>query len=159
MPTLKEILTVPGTRPKVVVDCVALVQEEVDSKGGLTGLAIKGAYAVVKAVKPGFVAEALDGMLDDFAARLEPFWVDAQAKNEPVGALMNGRAGEVADALLAISDGRAARAKNATAKKAYEKLRPTGKKHVEAAVPRLGRLIGKYTSAAATASASAPPAP
>ena len=67
MPTLKEILTVPGTRPKVVVDCVALVQEEVDSKGGLTGLAIKGAYAVVKAVKPGFVAEALDDMLDDFA--------------------------------------------------------------------------------------------
>ena len=159
MPTLREILTVPGTRPKVVVDCVTLVQEEVDSKGGLTGLAIKGAYALVKAVKPGFVAEALDGMLDDFADRLQPFWADAQAKNEPVGALMTGRAGEVADALLAISDGRAARAKNATAKKAYEKLRPTGKKHVEAAVPRLGRLIAKYTSAAATTAAPPPPAP
>jgi hypothetical protein len=138
---------------------VALVQEEVDSKGGLTGLAIKGAYAVVKAVKPGFIAEALDGMLDDFAAKLEPFWVDAQAKNEPVGALMNGRAGEVADALLSISDSRAARAKNATAKKAYEKLRPTGKKHVEAAVPRLGRMIAKHTSAAASTSAPPPAAP
>ena len=39
---------------------------------------------------------------------------------------MNARAGEVADALLAISDERAARAKNQAAKKAYEKLRPTG---------------------------------
>ena len=154
MPTLKEILTVPGNRPKVVADCVTLVQEEVGSKGGLTGLAIKGAYALVKAVKPGFIAEALDGMLDDFATKLEPFWVDAQAKNEPVGALMNGRAGEVADALLSISDNRAARAKNATAKKAYEKLRPTGKKHVEAAVPRLGRMIAKHTSAAASAPAA-----
>ena len=158
MPTLKEILLVPGNRPKVVSDCATLVQEEVDSKGGLSGLAIKAAYAVVKAVKPGFIPEAIDHMLDDFVGKLEPFWADAQAKNEPVGALMNARAGEVADALLSISDARAARAKNAGVKKAYEKLRPTGKKHVEAAVPRLGRLIGKYTSAAASASAP-PPAP
>ena len=98
-------------------------------------------------------------MLDDFVRRLEPFWADAQAKNEPVGALMNARAGEVADALLPISDERAARAKNQGVKKAYEKLRPTGKKHVEAAVPRIGRLIAKYTSAAATTSAPPPPAP
>jgi hypothetical protein len=98
-------------------------------------------------------------MLDDFAVKLQPFWADAQAKNEPVGALMNGRAGAVADALLSISDERAARAKNQAAKKAYEKLRPTGKKNVEAAVPRLGRLIAKYTSAAATTSAPPPPAP
>jgi hypothetical protein len=157
MPTLKEILTVPGNRPKVVADCGTLIQEEVDSKGGLSGLAIKAAYAVVKALKPGFVTEAVDHMLDDFATRLEPFWADAQAKNEPVGAVMNARAGAVADSLLAISDERAARAKNQGAKKAYEKLRPTGKKHVEAAVPRLGRLIAKYTSAAA-ATAAPPPA-
>jgi hypothetical protein len=159
MPTLKEILLVPGNRPKVVADCVNLVQEEVDSKGGLSGLAIKAAYAVVKAVKPGFISEAIDHMLDDFVDRLEPFWADAQAKNEPVGALMNGRAGQVADALLSISDARAARAKNQGVKKAYDKLRPTGKKNVEAAVPRLGRLIAKYTSAAASTSAPPPPAP
>jgi hypothetical protein len=159
MPTLKEILLVPGNRPKVVSDCVQLVQEEVDSKGGLSGLAIKAAYAVVKAVKPGFITEAVDHMLDDFVDKLEPFWADAQAKNEPVGALMNARAGQVSDALLSISDARAARAKNQGVKKAYEKLRPTGKKNVEAAVPRLGRLIAKYTSAAATTAAPPPPAP
>jgi hypothetical protein len=157
MPTLKEIMVVPGNRPKVVADCVTLVQEEVDSKGGLSGLAIKAAYAVVKAVKPGFVSEAIDHMLDDFVDKLEPFWADAQAKNEPVGALMNARAGQVADALLSISDARAAKAKNQGVKKAYEKLRPTGKKNVEAAVPRLGRLIAKYTSAAATTTAAPPP--
>src|ERR1051325_4035746 len=157
MPTLKEIMVVPGNRPKVVADCVTLVQEEVDSKGGLSGLAIKAAYAVVKAVKPGFVSEAIDHMIDDFVDKLEPFWADAQAKNEPVGALMNGRAGQVADALLSISDARAARAKNQGVKKAYEKLRPTGKKNVEAADPRLCRLIAHYTSAPATTTAAPPP--
>ena len=158
MPTLTEILLVPGNRPKVVNDCVQLINEEVDSKGGLTGLAVKGAYALVKAVKPGFVAEAVDHMLDDFVKRLEPFWADAQAKNEPIGPLMNARAGEVSDALLTISDERAQRAKNATLRKAYDKLRPTGKKHVEAAVPRIGRLIAKHVSMAATTTAAPPPA-
>src|SRR5215831_11871870 len=107
MSTLSEMLLIPGNRPKVVADCVQVINEEVDSKGGLTGLAVKGAYALVKAVKPGFVAEAVDHMLDDFVKRLEPFWADAQAKKEPVGPLMNARAGEVADALLSISDDRA----------------------------------------------------
>jgi hypothetical protein len=148
MPNLNDILLVPGNRPKVIADCAKLIEEEVDSKGGLTGLAVKAAFAVVKAVKPGFVNEAVDHMLDDFVKRLEPFWADAQAKNEPIGALLNARAPQVADALLTISDDRAAKSTNNTLKKAYEKLRPTGKKHVEAAVPRIGRLISRYTSAA-----------
>jgi hypothetical protein len=147
---------VPGNRPKVVADCVQVVNEEVDSKGGLTGLAVKGAYAVVKAIKPGFINEAIDHMLEDFVKRLEPFYAEAQAKNEPVGPLLNARAPQVADALLAISDERASRSTNQTLKKAYEKLRPTGKKHVEQAVPRVGRLIQKYASLAPAASAAAP---
>lgn len=148
MSTLTEIMLVPGTRPKVIADCVRLIEEEVDSKGGLSGIAIKGAFMVVKAVKPGFISEAVDHMLDDFVRRLEPFHTEAQQKNEPIGPFLNARAGTVADALLAISDERAARAKNQTLKKAYEKLRPSGKKNVESAVPRLGRLIAKYASGA-----------
>jgi hypothetical protein len=139
-----------------VADCVQVINEEVDSKGGLTGLAVKGAYAVVRAIKPGFINESVDHMLDDFVKRLEPFYAEAQAKNEPVGPLLNARAPQVADALLAISDERASRSTNQTLKKAYEKLRPTGKKHVEQAVPRVGRLIQKYASLAPSASAAAP---
>jgi hypothetical protein len=156
MPTLTDMLLAPGNRPKVVADCVQVINEEVDSKGGLTGLAVKGAFAIVKAVKPGFINEAVDHMLDDFVKRLEPFWAEAQAKNEPIGPLLNARAPQVADALLAISDERAARSTNQTLKKAYDKLRPTGKKHVEQAVPRVGRLVQKYASQAAQAGAPAP---
>jgi hypothetical protein len=148
MSTLTEILLVPGTRPKVIADCVRLIEEEVDSKGGFSGIAIKGAFMVVKAVKPGFINEAVDHMLDDFVRRLEPFHTEAQQKNEPIGPFLSARTESVADALLAISDERAARAKNQSLKKAYEKLRPSAKKNVEAAVPRLGRLIAKYASGA-----------
>jgi hypothetical protein len=154
MSTLNEILAAPGLRPQVVADCEKLIDEEVSSKG-LTGLPIKAGYAVVKAVKPGFVPEVVDHMLDDFCRRLDPIYQAALAKGEPVTAYFNARTSEVAEALLAITDERAQRAKNATLKSAYEKLRPMAKKHVEAAVPRLGRLVGKY---AANVPAAAPPA-
>ena len=92
---------------------MTLVQEEVDSKGGLSGLAIKAAYAVVKAVKPGFIAEALDHMLDDFVDQARAV-LGGRPGEERAGrrADERARAAQVADALLAISDERAARAKN-----------------------------------------------
>lgn len=146
MTTLKELLTAKGQRANVIADCVHVIDEEVKSKGGISGLAIKGAYAVVKAVKPGFIEEAVDHMLDDFVTRLEPFYEQAVAAGQTPSAYMSGRAGQVADGLLAITDERAGRAKNQTVKKAYEKLRPSGKAQVEAAVPRIGRLVDKYTA-------------
>ena len=156
MSTLKDILTRPGIRPQVIADCERLIEEEVSSKG-LTGIPIKAAYAIVKAIKPGFVSEVIDHMLDDFSDRLDPVYQAAVTKNEPVGAYFNSHGGEVSEALLAITDQRAQRAKNQAIKSTYEKLRPTAKKHVEAAVPRLGRLVAKHASAAA-ATAPAPTA-
>jgi hypothetical protein len=152
MSTLKEVLASPTARPQVIADCERVIEEEVDSKG-LIGLPIKAAYKIVKAIKPGFVSEVIDHMLDDFAERLDPLYQAAVSRNEPVTAYFNARPGEVAEALLSITDQRAQRAKNQTLKSAYERLRPSAKKHVEAAVPRIARLVAKYT---ATAAAPAP---
>jgi hypothetical protein len=143
MSTLNEILAAPGTRKQVVADCERVIEEEVASKG-LMGMPIKAAYAVVKAVKPGFVPEVIDHMLDDFCKRLDPIYQSSLQKNEPVTAHFNARPGEVAEALLGITDQRAQGAKNATLKSAYERLRPMAKKHVEAAVPRIAKLVAKY---------------
>src|SRR3954449_10107055 len=92
MSTLLELLAAPGTRPQVIADCQRLVDEEVASKG-LTGLPIKAGYAVVKAVKPGFVPEVIDHMLDDFCGKLDPLYQAARSKNEPVSAYFNARPG------------------------------------------------------------------
>ena len=124
MATLNEILGAPGVRPQVIADCERIIEEEVGSKG-LMGIPIKAAYAIVKAVKPGFVPEVIDHMLDDFARRLDPIYQQAKLKNEPVTAHFNARTGDVAEALLAITDERAQRSKNQVLKSAYEKLRPS----------------------------------
>ena len=147
MATLQEILNRPGTRPSVIADAERIIQEEVDSKG-LAGLPIKGAFKVVKAVKPGFVPDVIDALLDDFANALDPMVQAARADGAPVDTYMQKRSSEVAEALLGITDARSTRAKNQTVKSAYQKLRPMAKKHVEQAVPRVSKMIAKYTAQA-----------
>lgn len=134
-------------RPRLLTDCERLIDAEVSNKGGLTGLAIKAAYKVVCAVKPGFIREAMDMLLDDFVKRLEPFYTQHRASGadpKSFGEALARRPGEVADALLGITDDRAKRAKNETLKSAYSKLRPQAKKHVEEAVPRVGRTLAPH---------------
>lgn len=144
------LLSDASKRPVILADCVKLIDDEVSSKSGLSGLAIKAAYKVVCAVKPGIIRESMDALLDDFVARLEPFYVDHRKDGAAPDAFtetLKRRPGEVADALLGITDDRAKKAKNATLKSAYEKLRPQARKHVEEAVPRVGRTLSPHLGA------------
>lgn len=146
---LKDILLEAGKRRAVVDDCVRLVEEQVDQKSGLTGIAIKGAFALVKTVKPGFLAEAIDHLLDEFVEHLEPHHARAVSAGGDVETYFRAHAAEVADSLLGVTDSRARHARNATLKKAYARLRPSGQKHVESAVPGIAKILAKHTSSKA----------
>lgn len=139
-----KLLSDRSKRPRLLTDCERLIEDEVDSKGGLTGLAIKASYKVVCAVKPGIIRESMDGLLDDFVKRLEPFFAAHKGEPRQFGDTLSSRKSEVADALLGITDDRAKRARNGTLKGAYEKLRPQAKKHVEEAIPRVGRTLSAH---------------
>lgn len=146
--TLKaRLLDDPSKRPAILADCVRLIDDEVSRKGGLSGVAIKGGYKVVGKIKPGIFREAMDSLLDSFVDRLEPFWAEhrkAGGDENDFPAFLSKRSDPVADALLSITDARAARANNKTIKKAYEKLRPKGKDHVREAVPGVARTLSKH---------------
>ena len=141
--SLAEKLTQKPKREQVIADCVGLIDAEVKSKSGLSGIAVKGAYGVVKTVKPRFVAEVIDGMLDEWVAKLEPFYVSWQADGggKGFGDYLMARRSESAEALLEVTDGRAKVSRNGSVRKMYEKMRPSAKKHVEEALPRLGAMI------------------
>jgi hypothetical protein len=144
MAALKEILTAPAKRKEVIADCAKLVDEEVASKSGFSGLAVKAAFAMVKGLKPGVIPHAIDDLLDEFADKIDPFYQAAKTAQQPTDAYIASHAADIAEALLQITDGRAARTKHGTIKKAYEKLRPTGKKHTVEAMPRVGKLMLKH---------------
>ncbi|MDP3278226.1 MAG: hypothetical protein Q8Q09_23770 [Deltaproteobacteria bacterium] len=142
--SLKDVLLTEEKRPGIIGECEVLIDEEVQSKTGLTGIAVKASFAVVKAVKPGIIRESVNALLDEFVEKMEPFYLAQQSGTQPIEAYFSQRAGEVADALLGVTDKRAERSTNSTIKKAYSSLRPKGKQHVEAAIPRLSRLVAKH---------------
>lgn len=144
MANLKELLGQGEGRANVVRDCVELIEAEVKDKGGLSGMAIKAGYKVVNGIKPTFVRDAVDHMLDEFASKLDPIFQEAKAASKPVAAHLVASKSKAADALLSITDERAKRSSSGTVVKTYNGLRSTAKDHVEAAMPRLGKLIEKY---------------
>lgn len=147
--SLADKMTKPPLREKVIADCVTLVDDEVKSKSGLSGAAVKMGFSVVKAVSPRFVSEVVDAMLDEWVAKLEPLYSDWQANGggKDFGAYLASRGGEAADRLLEVTDARAGRTRHGSVKKMYEKMRPSAKKHVEEALPRLGKLVEKAAAA------------
>lgn len=146
MSSLPAVLTDDQKKPAVVEDCLALIDAEVADKGGISGLAIKAGYAAVKGVKPGFIKQAVNDLLPEFAQALDPIYQEAQGGGKPVGDFFSTNSDRVADALLAITDAKAQKSKSGVVKGTYDKLRGTAKKNVVAAVPRLGKMIEKHAS-------------
>jgi hypothetical protein len=144
MASLTEALTNQTQQAAVVDDCCALIDAEVADKGGISGFAIKAGYGAVKNIKPGFIKHAVVDLLPEFATALEPLYQEAKKAGKPVAAYLASNASRAADALLSITDGKVHRAQSGLVKGTYEKLRGSAKKNVEAAIPRIGRLIEKY---------------
>lgn len=142
---LSETLLDATKKARVIEDCVKLVDEEVASKGGLSGFAVKAGYAAVKGVKPGFIKNVVEKLLPDFATQLDPIWAEGVEKGKPTDYLTSNR-GRVADALLSVTDGKIKNAQSSVVRGTYEKLRGSAKKNVEEAVPRLSKLIEKHAT-------------
>lgn len=148
MATLKESLGGGEKRQLVIDDACRVLDEEVSDKGGLGGIAVKAAYSVVKGIRPGFIRQAVDHLLDEFLDALDPFHREAIEKGKRPSDHIRTEAGRVAEALLAVTDRKAERAESGLVRKSYDKLRPSAKKHVEAAANRMGQLLDKHAPVA-----------
>ena len=138
----------PEKRKRGVKDATQVLDAEVSSKSGVSGLAVKGVFKIVRNLQPGFISKAIDDLLDDFVARVEPFydrWV-ANPEGRDLRAHFVHHGNDVADALLGVTDERAKHSKHSNLVKMYGKLRPKGKEHVQAAMPRVGEMIDRQTA-------------
>ena len=145
--TLQEILLAPDTRPKVIADCFMLVEQEVSEKSGVSGTAVKVAYKTVATFMPGHIRHMVGKLLPDIVDQLEPFWADFNSSGgSEFGDYLAKRGNEVAQALLSVSDAKAASSGRPTIVKAYGSVRGSAVKHIEAALPRVGDLVLKYAA-------------
>ena len=141
---LTEGLNDPNKRASLVADCVTLIDEQVAAKGGMGGLAWKAAYGAVKGINPGYIAGAIERILPETLAAIEPMWSEGVQSGDPVGYL-NQNSSRAADAVLSVTDARIEKTSNGVVRGAYNKLRNSAKGEVEAAIPGLAKIIDKYS--------------
>ncbi|NOZ86717.1 MAG: hypothetical protein GXP49_10685 [Deltaproteobacteria bacterium] len=145
MSSLVEKLPLPKERERILDDCVKLLEQEVKSKGGLSGMAVKAGYKVLKSLSPNAARMAVDDMLDEFLEALEPFHNDyLKTKKGTFGSYMESRSEPVAEALIGVTDRRARSTKHRVLENMYNKLRSSAVHHVTQAVPGLAGLIDRY---------------
>jgi hypothetical protein len=145
--TLTEILLAPDTKPQVVADCYALIEQEISEKSGVSGTAVKLAYKTVNTFKPGHIRFMVKDLLPEMVARLEPFWADfVSSGGADFGDYLAKRGEEVSQALLTVTDARAEASRRPTIIKAYNTVRGSAGRHIQAALPRVGDLVQKYAA-------------
>jgi hypothetical protein len=143
--TLEQMLLTPDAQPRVVDDCMALVEHELGSKSGVSGVAVKVGYKAVTTFAPGYYRETIESMLPDMADKLQPFWADFQASGGgDFGDYLSKRNDEVGAAMLTVTDNMASISKRPVIIKAYGAVRGGAGRHIEAALPGLGATIQKY---------------
>ncbi len=145
MATLQQTLLTPETQPHVIDDCVTLIDQEVASKSGVSGTAVKLAYKTANAFASGYLRGMVETLAPEMVLKLEPFWADFTASGAgDFGDYLVKRSDEVSEALLSVTDAHAEISTRPTILKAYRAVRGGAAKHVAAALPALGALVQKY---------------
>lgn len=148
--TLSKQLLPKKVRPGVIKDLVEVVQQEVASKKGVSGAAIKAGYAAASRVVPNLTERALSKLFPDFARALDPYWADFESSGgTDFGRYLADRGAEVSASLLAVTDAKVAGSGREPIKKVYKALRGKADAHVQAALPRLGAALQRHARPAA----------
>ena len=146
MKTLADILGAPHHRDAVIVDVVRLVEAQVASRSGLTGISLRAALGMVRAARPDLLQRAVARLLPEFAAALDPLYQRFRASREDrdFSVFLQKNADGATAALLATADARVAGLTNASLKSVYARFRSLGEAEVHAAVTPLSKLIRGY---------------
>ena len=144
---LDQILLAPDVQPNVVADCLTLIEQEVSSKSGVSGAAVKLAYRTAKAFAKGYLQSTVENLLPDLVAVLEPYWAEFTASGASgFGDYLSKRGDEVSEAMLSVTDARAKMSSRPVIIKAYGSVRGSAAKNIAAALPAVGALVEKYAA-------------
>ena len=133
-----------AVRDRIAADCAQLIDRQVAAKSGLSGLALKATYGVVKGIGADYVPGAINRLLPETCAALDPIWAEGAQSGDPVAYLTQHK-DRTADVILSTTDTRIANNGNGVIKASYNKLRKSVKGDVTAAVPELAQILDKHT--------------
>ena len=142
---LSEKIQDQGVRASIAADCAKLIDKQVAAKSGLSGMAMKTAYGVIKGVGAGYIPGAIERLLPDTCKALDPMWQEGTETGNPVQ-FLSDHSERTADSILSVTDARIQTTNNGVVSATYKKLRKSVKNDVEAAVPDLAQIISSYAA-------------
>ncbi|MBF2065720.1 MAG: hypothetical protein IGS39_15045 [Calothrix sp. C42_A2020_038] len=141
---LSDGLANPEKKAMLVDDCCNMIETQLASKSGISGMALKAAFGALKGIKPGYIQGVVEQLLPQCFDAIDPIWNEGVQHGNPVEHMVSSRS-RTADALLSVTDERVKNSSRQIVRGTYEKLRGSAKKHVEEAVPDFANVIDKYT--------------
>jgi hypothetical protein len=143
--TLQQLLLAPDVQPQVVTDCLGLIEEEVSEKSGVSGTAVKLAYKTAATFAPGYLRTTVENLLPDIVDALALYWAEfSTSGGSDFGDYLAKRGDEVSESLLKVSDHHAQESNRPVIVKAYQTVRGSAARNIEAALPAVGKLVLKY---------------
>ncbi len=134
-----------AVKARIVEDCVALLEEQVAMKKGISGLALKTTYRALQSVGRKYVPGAIGRLLPEAFAAIDPMWREGLQAGDPVEYLIQHQA-RTANTLLQVTDARIQHA-DGIVRVSYEKLRKSVQGDIEAAIPSFARIIAAHAQA------------
>lgn len=149
--SIKPVLQNAIVRQDFIRDCVSVIEAQVESQRGFSGIVFKNSYSMLGKLVPQATWQATDFLIDEFAEQMEPFLQEFSDRNEgdhllPV--FLSQKADRIAEALLKVTDTKAKTFDSSAILSLYKSLRPHAKKQVERAVPDIAQILQKYLTKA-----------
>jgi hypothetical protein len=144
MKKLADILLTSEQSADVVAAVVQLIESQVASRGGLKGVGLRTGLGMAKAIRPDILPKAVQRLLPEFAAALDPLYQQWAATGTPdFGAFLRLHPAEAGASLLAVADTRVRQASSAV-QTIYGRLRGSAETEVQSALPALSDLLQRF---------------
>ena len=146
MPTLKSQVLTPDYADKFITECADLIESHVHNRSGFKGIAYRTALGAAKKVKPDILKRSAGNLMPDMLEALEPLYQQfKQSADSDFSAFITKHREQAAEAVLSVTDNKAAHAENKTLRAGYKKLRGGAHDEIIALVPDLASLAAQYT--------------
>lgn len=146
MTALADIVLTARNKDPLAAGCVQLIESRVAARGGLRGIALKTGLGMLKSARPDILPRAIQALLPDFVASLEPLYRDyaAAGGRGDFAAFLQQHRQRTVQSLLGVTDARAESSRNAAIKSVYARLRGGAEQEVDAALPQFAQLLSGY---------------
>ena len=139
------LLSDPERGERLAAQCLLLIETQVASRPRVRRIALRAGMAVLNAIQPDAVIDAVRRLLPDFTTALDPLYQQfRQSEHQDFSPFLEAHPDEAVQALLVVTDRHVRDGDSGAVRAAYGRLRGIAETEVHAALPGLARVLSDH---------------